>query len=179
MNRRNIFALLASVFLSACEPVPAGKSSGYFNLPALLDAESARLAKEGHGLSKHITVDDRREEAAIREPDWSAELKPFYDCDISAPGMAGSYSVTGTDTAGGTVRYAALGKSMRVDTLTVDYRRQEPVRIKVIRITDNMYYRSRQELTFEPGMGFSIMSTQKMIFRPERTVAVHARFTAD
>ncbi|GAB2944552.1 hypothetical protein GCM10027048_06720 [Hymenobacter coalescens] len=84
---------------------PARRPAGYFDTPALLDAQISQLQQRRPALQKHVTLrGGTTETAQLTQPNWADELQLFYQADINKPALRGAYEVVSTDSAGLTQR---------------------------------------------------------------------------
>lgn len=109
-----LILLLGSGVGAACssggDERPARRPAGYFDVPALLDAQIKQLQQQSPGLEKNVVLRASRshkmpgETARIAQPNWPDELQLFYQADINKPALRGAYQVQTTDSAGLTRR---------------------------------------------------------------------------
>ncbi|RTQ48583.1 hypothetical protein EJV47_16555 [Hymenobacter gummosus] len=84
---------------------PARRPAGYFDAPALLDAQVRQLEQQRPVLEKQVRLRDGKQETVrLSLPDWADELQLFYQADINKPALRGAYEVQTTDSAGLTRR---------------------------------------------------------------------------
>lgn len=84
---------------------PARRPAGYFDAPALLDAQIKQLEQQRPALEKQAQLrDGKAETVQIAQPNWADELQLFYQADINKPALRGAYQVQTTDSAGLTRR---------------------------------------------------------------------------
>ena len=84
---------------------PARRPAGYFDAPALLDAQIKQLRQQQPALEKQAQLRDGQQETArLAQPKWEDELQLFYQADINKPALRGAYQVQTTDSAGFTQR---------------------------------------------------------------------------
>jgi hypothetical protein len=84
---------------------PARRPAGYFDAPALLDAQVKQLQAQHPPLEKQVTLrGGAAETVRLPQPDWADELQLFYQADINKPALRGGYAVQTADSAGLTRR---------------------------------------------------------------------------
>ncbi|KAA9333080.1 hypothetical protein F0P96_08845 [Hymenobacter busanensis] len=84
---------------------PARRPAGYFDVPALLDAQVKQLQAQHPRLKKQVALrNGQTETAQLADVNWSNELQLFYQADINKPALRGAYQVQTADSAGLTRR---------------------------------------------------------------------------
>lgn len=179
-----LILLFAGGVGAACssEPAerPARRPAGYFDVPALLDAQVKQLQTRPPALEKQVQLRDGKQETVrLAQPNWADELQLFYQADINKPALRGAYEVQTTDSAGLTRRsyrrHAEVDHPVTELTVWQAGSTVRELRATVDQINPLFFSGKQLRLQFGPDgalSGYEVLGRQKLIgFDTTRYVA--------
>jgi hypothetical protein len=173
MRKRYILFLL--VFAACNPPQERSANSSFFRLKEYFENQAKALNHSGAGLKKTIHKDSHLETGIIKTIDWNKELHPFEEADLNKPAWQKSYK---TDTVikdqQTQLIYTAIEPKLSVRKLEVLLNADTVYQVRIIIEKNNSYYQATQELTYNPGKGYSIRGSQKVILANATTYTIEA-----
>jgi hypothetical protein len=182
-NRTSLFAWISLLFFVSCQQAPKGDASigiakPYFDLKAYFNSEVTRLHGKGKA-KKMVSVANEQEEKLIDSIDFLRELTVFADADINRPAWSDSYLVDSSfNEQKELVRlsYKAIDNKLKTQGIEVDFERNSVSRILIENKVVNSITASSQTLLYQPTVGYTIESRQKVAFSDEQVFKVEVRF---
>ncbi len=183
-----IFLFLPITLLfSACENADGSENNHsttnkptFFDLKNYFKTEIARLATAPHRIEKYAQVNNKQETQTSEIKDWTAELAPFSNSDISRPAWRNKYhvdTVFQANTQGKIVTYTANSKDLKTQRLSIALDSAGVItQISINNQEDSWLSQAHQLLVYEATKGYSIEARQKIIASAADSVTVRARF---
>ncbi|MEL6142545.1 MAG: hypothetical protein AAFU67_13105, partial [Bacteroidota bacterium] len=134
----------------------SGAGNIFFDLPGYFD-QITSATQQFRG-EKTLVLNGQEESRELKEADLTSDLALFRSADINRPAWKDKYEIVarGKDTS-----YVALDTTLRTQLLRVQRSANGEVsRIEIKRRSGNVLSSGQQEMVFEPGIGYSIYSTQ-------------------
>ncbi len=180
MMRQSIWLLPFLLFFSACDITPeAGvDQKTFFDIKGYFDGEVQRLASKGRA-RKIVVADGKQEEKIVDCIDLKKELAVFADADINRPAWSDKYVA---DTTFGEqnellqVQIKAVDKMMKTQRIEIDYSNSAVSKITIENNSSSSMATSRQSLVYEPKVGYTIESHQKVTMTNDQVFQVVVRF---
>ena len=181
---RQVTALFTIFGFMACNPAdnPSKKLSPdkFVQLPQYFSAENARIRTEGFSLFKTVTLNGKKDTAAIAGGDSAAVhdlLKPFMDVDLNKPSLRDEFDTSSLyDPFSGrrSVIYKSKGEQTRPAEITMELDKQGNIQlVNIHAYTTNMVYEFRQDLTYQRNRQISIATYQKIAFLAPKELEVN------
>ena len=180
----SFFILLLTVFLFACTQggtVNTGSASQqFFDLKGYFESEVERLNKSGNSRAKKTVVaDGKTEERIIDSVDFQRELGFFAGSDINRPAWSDKYVV---DTLLNELNqiiqlsYKCNDEKLKIRKIVIEFDGQEVSKVFIENNTSNSIATSSQVLVYQPAIGYSIESHQKVAMGDEELFKVEVKF---
>lgn len=182
--RSTIFVLISYLLLAACSPVPQPDASKmtakpFFDLKGYFEQQVTALSKKKPAAVKRLRIGAKTEEITPDSIDFKQELKVFSDSDINRPAWFDKYAVDSTrNTAGELVRigYKALASDLKVQQLEIDFAGGAASRIHIVNQLKTAVANSKQDLTYEPSVGYKVTDEQKITLADPKIYAVEVQW---
>ncbi len=167
--------------LASCSENPVNVKPGeqrYFDLKGYFDGEVKRLT----GLpkvKKIATVDGQREERIIDSLDFEEELQIFSNADINRAAWSDKYaidSVFNDQRQLTQLNYTSNDKDLRTQKISIDFSENAVSKIFIENSSSSAVADTKQLLTYEPGVGYTIESHQKVSLTDDNTFLVEVQF---
>lgn len=156
-----LFFTLLLAAVSACnvsEAEVAVSEKPFFDLAGFIDAQVEELNRQKPKLEKTVTINGTEETQSDPELDFERDLAIFRRSDINKSAWTDKYRIEKTEIG---TAYIAIDSSMQTQLLRVATDEGGAVnRIYVERRMGNFLSDGRQQLTYIPGKGYSVVSQQ-------------------
>ncbi|MFQ5446281.1 MAG: hypothetical protein ACE5FF_05050, partial [Saprospiraceae bacterium] len=119
------------------------------------------------------------EELVLDDIDFEQELKPFSEADINRPAWTDKYTIDSLfdeSNALTKLTYTAIDPKLKTKRVEIDFESNSVSKVFIENSTASAVAKTRQLLTYEPGTGYSIQSTQKVVLTSDDTFFVEVRF---
>ncbi len=150
----------------------------YFDLKGYFDSEVQRLAKF-QKVKKTATVDGQQEERTIDSLNFEEELKIFSNADINRAAWSDKYeidSVFNQQQQLVQLNYTSKDEDLRTKKISIDFEANAVSKVFIENSTSSAVADTKQLLTYEPEVGYTIESHQKVSFTDDNTFLVEVRF---
>ncbi|MCF8246097.1 MAG: hypothetical protein K9J37_15485 [Saprospiraceae bacterium] len=176
--------LLICVSVLACtqsEVVSADAATQqFFDLKGYFNAEAQRLTAEGiRQATKVVVADGKTESRNIDNIDYERELSFFAASDNNRPAWTDKYVV---DTLFNELNqvvqlnYKCIDDKLKIRNIVVDFDGIDVNKIFIENNTSNSIATSSQNLVYQPAIGYSIESHQKVAIGDEQLFKVSVKF---
>lgn len=181
---RRLSAWIVLLLFASCQQVPKtpagsmGIAKPYFDLKGYFDSEVARLRKKGKA-KKMATVDGKQEQRLIDSIDFGRELAVFADSDINRPAWTDAYEVDSSFNAQRELiglTYTSNDDNLKTRSITVDFEGASVSKILVKNEVASSITASSQVLSYQPAIGYSIESHQKVAMSDEHVFKIEVQF---
>jgi hypothetical protein len=179
---RNIITLLASilVLLLACQNEPGTNVTDqrFFDLSNYFKAEQKRLSKLTSPFTKKAVVNGNEEIKVFESLDFEKELAMFVDSDINRIAWFDKYQVDSSFVNGQlhSIEYITTDQSLKTQGLTIQLKNNQVSRVDILRKSTSIAANIKQELTYQPNIGYSIISTQNTRLSDPEVIELEVRF---
>ncbi len=171
MRYSGIFVLLLFCFLLiACTGnlQPVSNSKEYFNIENYFLVEAEELTKQNTGIVKTMFKEDASEKLIDNNVNWFTELKPFMDIALNKPALANAYHVDSIlNNNRKVLLFQAKDDNPFLQNLKIIFTNNKPDTVIAINRTSNMYYRSKDTLSYFGNGSYRISSWNKPRFGRE------------
>lgn len=184
-NFRLFYSLLALCVLGACTkdmPSSHGMSEvvtkRHFDLKGYFEGEVQRLGSKGRA-KKMVVANGIVETKSQDSVDFQSELAMFSASDINRPAWSDKYvtdSLFDEQKQLVHLKCTSLEKSLKTQSIEVDFRQGTISKVQIRNNTTNAIASSNQILTYEPAVGYSIESTQKVSFSDSQDFRIQVLF---
>ncbi len=182
---RCIYSLLTLCMFGACaNDMPSSQGMGevgtkrHFDLKGYFEGEVQRLGRKGRAKKMVVakgTVETRSQDSV----DFQRELGMFSASDINRPAWSDKYVVDSLfDKQKQLVhlKITSLDKSLKTQSLEIDFRQGVVSKVQIRNNTINAIASSNQILTYEPALGYTIESNQKVSFSDSQDFKIQVLF---
>lgn len=156
-----LFFAVAIATFTACnvsESEVAVNEKAFFDLAGFIDAQVEELNREKPRLEKTVTINGTEETQTNPELDFERDLAIFRRSDINKSAWTEKYRIDQTD---GETAYIAIDSTMQTQLLRVTTGENGAVSsVYVERRMGNFISDSRQQMTYQPGKGYTVVSKQ-------------------
>lgn len=129
----------------------------YFDIPVYFERLAHDLNENDVGLRKTLSRPTDSEVVKKDDVDWLAELKPFIDINLNKPAFSDGYLIdTVVHQDQMTIVYTARDSSFDIKEVVLFLDHDVLTRLEAVHSKDNVYYYSREVLTFEHQRGYEI-----------------------
>ncbi len=143
-----------AIILTSCNnPAQQNQPNVYYDVAGFVKRQIATLTTQKPLVSKAVLVNDRQNQQATRDINWSRELELFTQADINKPALRSSYAITRPDSLTYQYRLKKTEERLTVRSLRVqlDPATRQPSRIEAVLQTSNPLYSSERHLLLESG----------------------------
>lgn len=181
MKRLRIWFLLFLLLFSACDSFMHKAGVGqniFFDIKGYFDGEVQRLSSKGKA-RKIVVAGGKKEEKIIDCVDLKKELAVFADADINRPAWSDKYVA---DTTFGEqnellqVQIKAVDQMMKTQRIEINFSNSAVSKITIENNSSSSMATSSQSLVYEPEVGYSIESHQKVTMTNDQVFQVVVRF---
>ena len=176
-----LFFALATLSIG-CTEQSEDASDGPFSLPIDFVALADSLDQAQPQVHKTLLTNGTEETLEFSEIEWrDVELVPFIDANFNLPKNKDSYSVETTTLQLApikTIIYTAQDSSLPVLKASYTFFENTLTKVAIIKRLENPLFESQQELIYEPGIGFTFNTSQKVERVFEREASILYRFAA-
>lgn len=174
--------LLLLFCLSACNKTERNVATvqKYFDLNGYFETEIRRLSADTTRLKKTVAIDGSKETQNLltKTVNWEKELAVFTASDLNKPAFFDAYridSIAKGDT--NIITYTALRTNLRTQYLALHaLKRQAIERVTVKNQVSNPLYTLQETLIYQPHLGYSITSKQKVGMLVETSFDIYTAF---
>ena len=174
--RKSFIYLIALIISTGCStstnPTTDKMDKPFFDITAFLEKEI-----DGNQLTeieKTVRINGESETKVLKDFDLKKELSIFFDSDINKPSLFDKYNTFETDHS---ITYKTEEKELPVQRIKVFKAENGDIQKLLINLkADKQIYTSDKELTYEPKVGFSIRSTQKVPLSDEKAYEIEVKF---
>jgi len=175
-------SFIAMIFLASCAkgPVPENKPevNHFFSLKDYFTQEVQALSSVNK-VKKTTAVNGEKEERILKDIDFAPELKAFSEADINRQAWTDKYNIDSLfsdDKILTKLTYTAIDLKLKTKHVEIDFKNNAVRKIFIENSMSSAVAKTRQLLTFEPGVGYSFLSTQNVILTSNDTFLVEVRF---
>ncbi|MCC8423870.1 hypothetical protein [Mucilaginibacter sp. UR6-11] len=155
-----LFAISISVFLPSCRPdrVQDGAALKFFDLKGYFKADTARLRKLNHLITKTVTHNGITETKKVHIRNWGLELNLFSQSDINKPAWRDSYVI---ENSGHTIIYRAKNNDLKTQLIVINKKDDNTIKwIMIYNNTQNLLYQTTEKLSYFPDSLYIIKKYQ-------------------
>lgn len=176
--RKILAGILTLLCFYACtEPEVRSQEVEFYDLQKELHREAAANHERGLGIVKVIERGGKQEQKIFQKPDWPAELKPFMDCDLNKPAYRDAYTVSKQSANDTTfITYTAKEKKLPVHQLKLAFYNNELSGMQAEVSRSNSYFSLHEDLSYIPGVSYSIIGRQRTVLAGENNYSITSRF---
>ena len=161
-NIINIFLCIALFFSSGCTTKTPSKELKLFNSESFIRNEIVKLKNDKSTLLKSVNYNRQNEIIQVDTVDWSKEFELIVASNLSEKYL--SYQTDTIQENDSTiVTYTAKETKAEVRKFVVVNYNNTIKRISILRMKENAFYYSRQEIEYLPQTIFTISAKEKMI----------------
>ncbi len=182
-----LFLTACSVFLLfACRPdnyqdepgLNVTEQQPFFDLSNYFQKEQVRLSALRSSFTKKATVNGKEETKVFESLDFEKELAMFIDSDINKVAWLDKYEVDSTLVNGQlkTINYSTPDQSLKTQALSIHFDREIVSQVDILRKSTSIAANVKQELTYKPALGYSIISTQNTKLSDPEVIELEVRF---
>lgn len=180
-------ALLCCALLAGCADIVVDRDldTGYFPLIGFVRSEADRLATDNMEMQRTVVWNGVTEEQSVAghsdKEYWIDELKIFEKAAIDRPALVGLYSIDTLfiDTDSLTrVSYWAENEELATRYMHIYFAPNDtvPTLIEIHEEQHNVLYSSVKDMSYQPGLGFSVSGTQCIVFMDADSFQVESIF---
>ncbi len=171
--------ILLSFAIWGCSEEPSKvPSSPYFDLKSYMEKEILKVTT-GFSGNKTVTINGKKESMSISAKILSEDLLVFKNSNINKPSWNGMYqvdSVFSPQEQLSKIIYKAVKPTLKTQSLIITFESDNISKIEIENITKARIADARQKLIYEPGKGYSLENTQKLMFFPESFISIKTIF---
>lgn len=180
MFKKNCLSFFSCILLLACQPAGETKqlTKPFFDLKAYFEQETQRLAAV-QSVKKTAEVDGQKEEKLMDTLNFQRELKIFSDNDLNRPAWSGKYqvdSIFNEKKELAKLNYTANDEDLKTRKMEIDFEQGAVAKIFIENGAANTISDTKQFLTYQPKLGYSIESHQKVVMGGEKKFLVTVQF---
>lgn len=170
------------VVLLACNPAtPSGEAvvqQPFFDLAAYFEQQVEQLNANSPKLKKKVRIGEQQEEKEVDGIDFTQELQIFSRSDINRPAWSDKYRIDSTLQNGQLkeLSYTAIDTSLVTRLMKIEFEAGIVSAIHIKNRSHSAIARTEQDLQYQPGESYQILSTQKTIGAQPKTVQIEAYF---
>lgn len=183
MKYAPLFALvlLTALLHTSCEEQVAdvaNQPDPFFDLEAYIEAQISSLNQKQPKVRKTILVKGQRETQQFDSLDYRTELKTFLNSDINRKAWVDKYKADSTFEGSQLkqVTYTATGADLKTRLLRVKYDQGEVSDIYIENRTNSIVADVRQDLYFQPGQGYRLVTTQETVLSEEQEIEAEVKW---
>jgi hypothetical protein len=174
-------ALLAALLHTSCEEqvaAAANQPDPFFDLEAYIEGQISDLNQEQPKVRKTVSVEGQRETQQFDSLDYRTELKTFLNSDINRKAWVDKYKADSTFEGSQLrqVTYKATGEDLKTRLLRVKFDQDEVSDIYIENRTNSIVADVRQDLHFQPGQGYRLVTTQETVLSEEQEIEVEVKW---
>jgi len=151
----------------------------FFNLNDYFEQEIARLKENNQQVDKTIQINGETEQETLDSINFEKELAVFVNSSINKTSWIDKYQADSTfsDTGALTkIVYTATDEDLKTQQLTVDFENEQVQRIDITNRSGTTLAKMKQQLSYTPGEGYSIESSQDIVLFDNRNMVIEATF---
>lgn len=171
--------IVSLLFLIACSSENKKlNESPLFDLKKYFESQIALLKQSNPKVQKLVIQNGQAENRDMQIEDWSMELKPFLDCDISKPALRNSYRIDTLDNTclGCHVVYVAIDSSQSIRKVDLISDNNAITQIAIQKSTGSRLLQSTQSLVWSAGKGYEISGKQTVALGKENEYTIKVNF---
>lgn len=177
------FTLLVLFILSCSDFSPSETKAelskkNYFDIVSFFEKEKERLSENEHFV-KITSVNGISEKREVAQIDLEKELNIFSKSDINRPAWSDKYSVDSLFNDGDmltALHYETLDAKLRTHEIRIEFKGGEVSKIKIKNRAKTTIADNEQSLLYEPSLGYSIESRQKVRTIDKAVLRVEVKF---
>lgn len=182
--RSTILVLTSCLLLAACSPAPQPDASKmtakpFFDLKGYFGQQMTDLARKNPSVVKRLRIGEKTEEITPDSIDFKQELKVFADADLNRPAWFDKYTVDSIRNDAGElthIAYKALATDLKVQQLEIDFAAGTASRIHIVSQLKTAVADSKQDLTYEPSVGYKVVDEQKITMAEPKIYSVEVQW---
>ncbi len=177
-SAHQFFIFIVLICLNACSESNKQNIAPLFDLKKYFESQITLLKQSNPQVQKLVIQNGQAESKDMEIADWSMELKPFLESDISKPALRNSYRV---DTADASISachvvYVAIDSSQSVRKVDLITNKNAITQIAIQKNTGSRLLQSTQSLTWTTGVGYVISGNQTITLGKENEYAIKVTF---
>jgi hypothetical protein len=156
------FLILLTSLLPSCKPANLQDAAKprYFDIKGYFHADSLRLTKLNHIVTKSVTHNGVTETKQVHINNWGVELNLFIQSDINKPAWWDSYTI---QNSAHTVVYRAKTPDMKTREIVINKNPDNSIKwILIYNSTQNILYQTTEKLSYFPDSLYIIKKDQKV-----------------
>ncbi len=174
-------ALLTTLLHTSCEEqvaAVANQPDPFFDLEAYIEEQISDLNQKQPKVRKTISVEGQKETQQFDSLDYRTELKTFLNSDINRKAWIDKYKADSTFEGSQLrqVTYKATGEDLKTRLLRVQYEQGKVSDIYIENRTNSLVADVRQDLHFQPGQGYRLVTTQETVLSEKQEIEVEAKW---
>jgi hypothetical protein len=178
---RLLILITLPLLLLACAPEEPGAATvpkPFFDLQEYILSETDRLAAANTKVEKTISLNGSTETKKIEDLNFANDLRLFREADINKPSWFDKYETKEeTLSVGHTLTsYLAQDSNLIVRRLTVERDQGATTKIEIERHTGTVLSDGRHLLTYEPAIGYDVVTSQENQFGEDLEAEISVRW---
>nr|WP_068892737.1 hypothetical protein [Pedobacter panaciterrae] len=145
----------------------------YFDVKGYFEKEVVRLNKKNPLINKVVSVNGANESKRIQIPDWKKELALFSDADINRASWKGLFQLKKSKDQ---ETYISENEKVPVKELTVFFRNNTAVGLKVLVKNTNSLYTSFDTLTYYADSLYQVKKMQNIKLLSKKSYTITGSF---
>lgn len=176
---------VCGLFLFACHPDSYRDKPGinvtdqrFFDLSTYFKGEQERLQQLSTSFTKKAVVNGKEEIKQLESLDFKKELAMFVDSDINKIAWLDKYEVDSIFANGSlqSIEYKTNDQSLKTQGLTIQFDQAKVARVDILRKSTSIAANIKQELSYQPNIGYSIVSTQNTQLADPEVIELEVKF---
>ena len=154
------------------------EDGSFFDLAGYMRSEAERLSGTPMTVQKTIRLNGKEETQELTDLDFAKDLQLFIVADINKPAWLGKYATTTQRGSGRheTIRHVALDSAMTTQLIEVERDLDRTVRVYVKRKSGTVLSQGTTELTYQPAVGYDVITRQDYRFGQDVDGSVSVRW---
>ncbi|MBV6652403.1 MAG: hypothetical protein KI786_01520 [Mameliella sp.] len=168
------FVLLFTSCQDAAEPSSSQSAGPFFNLTDYIEGQIFELNKEQPKVQKVISIDGQQEAKVLDSLDYRTELKTFLNSDINRKAWVDKYDVDSIFENSNLkqITYKANTEDLKTQLIHIRYEEDQVSEVYIENRTFSLVADVSQDLHYEAGIGYRLVTTQKTVLSDEQEIEV-------
>ena len=175
-----IWTTLLTVLLLGCQGEATNNQkptkNAFFDLKEFFKAEQTRLASLDLDFEKSAQFEGESYAGSHNEP---LDLTIFSNADINKIAWINKYQADTLLTNNGAIQkitYQAIAPDLRTKLLTITFNGDQVDRIDILKHSKSFVAETKQQLVYQPQVGYEINQNQKVILGKDRAINLKVSF---
>ena len=163
--------------LSCTPDVVVLKQKKFFDLKKYFNQEIEKLSSV-HSVKKVTTFNGKVDEKLLDHLDFKEELKKFLDADINKISWIDKYQVDSMliNNQLNQLTYTTDNPKLKTKKLEIHFKDGKANQVHIQKKSGNILTTSEQNLVYNSNKGYTISTTQELIFFKDRILKVEVNF---